>query len=283
MHRQRNRGQPPGSRRAAAHPQRNPVLHLDRKRHNRPVVFSQQILVDFQNQIVFKPSAPLGIASRGRNRKLRRRPRPRSPDRNPAPRRPRQSPGRDWPTLPAGAASTGLRKAFAASLIPRCPSARPAPLPASRPPPPHCAAALQSPPLCPGLFVRQQRSAMEVDGVVGILQRVPGQHQHHRLIRSNLALLRAASSAPPASPPRPARSPAPRRPAPPWQSQSPPRSHPGTSRPSPESRAPPCATRPDCRCESPSPACAPPPAPARRRDWLRQAAHQRIGPRRLNH
>jgi hypothetical protein len=34
--RQRNRRQPPGRRRAAAHPQRNPVLHANRQRHNRP-------------------------------------------------------------------------------------------------------------------------------------------------------------------------------------------------------------------------------------------------------
>jgi hypothetical protein len=146
----------------------------------------------------------------------------------------------------------------------------------------HCAASYRSPLQTHLLLFLQERAAMEVDGVIGILERVAGEHQHHRLAGFHRSLARSFFSPGQRDRRRRLAAQALRRPTPPWQWRSPPRSRPGTSRRSPEWPAPPCATRPDCRCGWPWPACAPPPAPAKLRSF-RQAAHQRIGALGLDH
>jgi len=70
MNRQRNRRQPPRSRRSATHGQRNPIAHFDRERHNRTIVRNQYSLVRLQHQVIFDSPAPLRISARSGNRKL---------------------------------------------------------------------------------------------------------------------------------------------------------------------------------------------------------------------
>ncbi len=67
VHRQRDRGQSRCRRRAASHPQRNPVRHPDRKRHDRPLVIAQDLLVGLDNQVVFEPRTAIRIAPGGGN------------------------------------------------------------------------------------------------------------------------------------------------------------------------------------------------------------------------
>jgi hypothetical protein len=172
-----------GRRRAAAHPQRNPVVHPDRQRHNRPPVGLEHLFVGSRIKIVLEPPAALRIAPVAAIENSAPA-RPQSPDKNPEPRPRRQIRGQDsprWQASAAGSAEGAMERCspFGTGLFwivahPTCPSARPAPRPAWHQHRAHCAAAPRSPP--PGsqlLLVLQQRSAMEVDGVIGVLERVP--------------------------------------------------------------------------------------------------------------
>ena len=105
MHCQRNRRQPPRRRRAAAHPQRNPVVHLDRQRHNRPIVAPPASPCRSPESDCLRAvrSAPhLGPSRQSKTPPPAPLP---SPDKNPAPPQPRRIPAPDSPKLPAGAAA----------------------------------------------------------------------------------------------------------------------------------------------------------------------------------
>src|ERR1039458_400331 len=73
MHDKEDSREPSGCRRAAAHPQRNFVGHLNRQRNQRPAVTLQQVLVNLQNKIALKPGTMLPVASSCVDRKLRSR------------------------------------------------------------------------------------------------------------------------------------------------------------------------------------------------------------------
>ena len=112
------------------------------------------------------------VTSRCHNRKLIRRHPLRYPERNLSATAAVSNPG------PRLAEVAGSRIRNARRIIP-CNSLQqfPAPLPHWRRPPRHRAAVPRSPLSTPlGFFWVQQRSAMEVDCVVGVLKRMAGQH-----------------------------------------------------------------------------------------------------------
>jgi hypothetical protein len=73
MHRQGNGRQPPRRRRAAAHPQRNLVVHANRQRNTGRPWLSSRSLVNLQDEVVFEPGTALPVAARCGNRELRGR------------------------------------------------------------------------------------------------------------------------------------------------------------------------------------------------------------------
>ena len=262
MHRQRDRRKPAGGREPQPIPSGMSFVHADRQ---RPYMSFHS-----QRECGCKiPRIRLSSSREHRSRPARlRRWRippplpPQSQERNPAQPPPHRIPTQDWrrsqasrilkvvrtaahPANPFSAASTAAGVASTATALRR---------------------KRFDLLLMPGNFiVSEQRSAMEVDGVVGVLQRMPGKQQHHSLAGGHLSLGAQFLQA---------------------------RKGHGRSGFTAQAfgaklglgnrdlclgdieapaacvldrRAQPCATKPDCRCESPSRACALPPAPSVRR------------------
>ena len=102
MDSQRNGGKPAGSRRTAAHAQRDVVPHAQLRVGHLPVVRFKQPAIDAKNEIVFEAAHSGPHRDRSRQSKISRQARPQFRDRNRAPRRRHQIRGRDSPMLRAG-------------------------------------------------------------------------------------------------------------------------------------------------------------------------------------
>src|ERR1035441_3381799 len=73
VHCKYNPRQPPCSRRPAAHPQGNAVLHANRQGNSSLAILFQQSLVKVKDQVVFEARTPLSVAAGRLNRELRSR------------------------------------------------------------------------------------------------------------------------------------------------------------------------------------------------------------------